>query len=367
MTASSFPPADWLRGILTLRARGQRLREDGSSLIGMQTRGASLLLLVYLALSAAVIALTAEFEKPVLFGVGFVVLVVGLGVLLYAPGDPLPRWATALVMVAPVLTMVLTVEGLTPGSLLVLQVMANGAGVTQAFLAIRRTPVCGWVSLLLCAVTVFPVAVASDFPPGRLFLVLLTNAAVLVVASLFTTVINPTAESVTALRTQTAEEFASRAADTARLRERDAQLSHLDERVRPMLVQIAAGEPLSEAQIRDCRMMEAQLRDRIRAPGLAEPDFEDLVSAARDRGVKVRLLDDSNPPRRIGATALIAMRIRAGAELQRAHSDDEVVVRILPRGRDRLGTVQVVGDGRTRRVEYDLDGQVAAETETRCE
>src|SRR5690606_40103107 len=110
--------------------------------------------------------------------------------------------------------------------------------------------------------------------------------------------------------------------------------AELDKVARPILERIAGGADLDPAERRECRLLEAELRDRLRAPELATEEIGRAARVARARGVEVVLLDD-------GGFADVPDAVReqvvelAVAELTRAESGT-VTVRVLPPGRSML-------------------------------
>ena len=82
-----------------------------------------------------------------------------------------------------------------------------------------------------------------------------------------------------------ADHAGAAAAQAAALRERDAQLGRLDDDTRDMLERIAAGEEFTAADVHRCRLIQARLRDGIRAPSLDAPELSRHRSGRRrDRG-----------------------------------------------------------------------------------
>ncbi|MBB5911885.1 signal transduction histidine kinase [Nocardia transvalensis] len=157
---------------------------------------------------------------------------------------------------------------------------------------------------------------------------------------------------------QLADESAARAAAQATLRaqgeERARQLERLDERARPMLERIAAGDGLTEAERHESRVLEAELRDSLRAPTLTTGGLVAATRGARSRGVEVLLLDDgglADAPEALTATVLEEV----AQQLDKANAGT-ITVRILPRGRHVLATILVDAPDEMRRIEIGHDG-----------
>lgn len=188
----------------------------------------------------------------------------------------------------------------------------------------------------------------------------LPNLAVLLMATFFTTVAWPRANQIYALRRETARQSTTEAAQRAAITVRAQQLAYLDDRARPLLLRISAGSPLDESVVIECGLVEAALRDRIRAPALDVPMIAEAAWAARSRGARVLLLDDRDAPGE-AAAKLEALYAGAVAALDRAGAGCDVTVRVLPSGRDRLATLTVDrGDG-LQRWEFGHDGRLLPE------
>lgn len=180
------------------------------------------------------------------------------------------------------------------------------------------------------------------------------NAAPLLMSTFFALTLRPLSRSIFELRDQSTSRVASEAAAAAVLEERDSQLRHLDEMARPLLERTVAGPELDEDDVLSCILLEAELRDSLRARGLAHSSLRAAVRAARGRGVTIVLLDDHvgvdlHPDVRdavaMSATEHIDM-IQSGS----------ATVRLLPAGRPALATM-LVDSEETYRVEYEHDGR----------
>lgn len=180
---------------------------------------------------------------------------------------------------------------------------------------------------------------------------------VLVVATLFAVMVTPMPARMRELRRQALAEAAEGAAARAAAAERDLQLRRLDERARPVLRQIADGHEFTPAEAAEVRLVEARLRDSIRAPGWDCPEVADAVWRARSAGVNVRLLDDGALDDLADGGAMRRdVRTRLVEELtavSEAGVMATVTARISPPGRDLVATIVVdAGDDR-RRVEFN--------------
>ncbi|MBF6174944.1 sensor histidine kinase [Nocardia blacklockiae] len=155
-----------------------------------------------------------------------------------------------------------------------------------------------------------------------------------------------------------ADESASGAAARATLRaqgeERARQLERLDDRARPMLERIAAGDGLTDTERYESRLLEAELRDGLRAPALTTAALAAATRGARSRGVEVLLLDDgglADAP----DTAVAAVLTEVAQQLDKANAG-AVTVRILPPARPVLATILIDAPTELRRIEIDHHG-----------
>ncbi|WP_038170506.1 hypothetical protein [Tomitella biformata] len=179
------------------------------------------------------------------------------------------------------------------------------------------------------------------------------NAGPLLMSTFFAYTIRPLGSSIYQLRAQSTRRIADEAATAAVLEARDAKLNELDQLARPLLERIASGAPLGCEERTACELLEARLRDGLRAPGLQRPDVVAAARAARSRGVVVVMLDDRGMD---GGPAELHTRLaeEVVAELD-AVADGTVTVRILPPRRKVMATILVSGE-HVRRVEFDRVG-----------
>ncbi|WP_448061257.1 hypothetical protein [Cellulomonas hominis] len=118
-----------------------------------------------------------------------------------------------------------------------------------------------------------------------------------------------------------------------------AEVREIERRVGPLLDRIATGAALDDAEREACRLLEAELRDRLRAPSLAVSPVLEASQDARRRGVDVLLLDDGGHA--AGLSGAVLARVAAAV---RGAGAGRVTVRVLPPGRGPVATV-LVDDG----------------------
>ncbi|WP_153414182.1 sensor histidine kinase [Nocardia macrotermitis] len=324
------------------------------TLLGMRTPAARLLVGGYLIAYAASIATTPALSSDPWPTLACLVLtVVATAAVLAVPGDP-PALGVSLAILA--------VGG--PGQFAIASAVSSmwqdttaqewslgTAGAVCTFLCLRGRVALGWVALLLVFVE-FAIRAGLPADGARGFTVPFLYLAPLVAATFFARIIRPVASTVLDLRADTLHRVSAEAAEAAAIAERDRQLRRLGRLTRPLLEQLAGAAPIDD--VRDeCALQEAELRDALRAPQLAQSPVVAAARAARSRGVEVLLYDEHGLD---DVTEQVRHRMRTVAvgELDRAR-DGSVVVRIQRPDRRPLVTIVANGSDGTRRTELDRD------------
>lgn len=332
--------------------------EDVRDLLGMRTRGAWLIVAAYItAMGVVTIATLDSFTGIWQAALGPLVLIAATLALVLVPGDPLPLGPTVALTAAGPIACALVLS-VTPAALdSSLQTWIHSAGTTiYCFMNVRGRRIAPWIGLI-SMVIVFAVWAAhtGHGAPYGISLVLI-DAAPLAMATLLSFTLRPTARSVFSLRTQTTARIADISAQTAAAHERSRQVRHLDALARPLMERIASGDTLTAAEREHCALLEAHLRDRLRAPILSTLDLDDAAYLARARGVEVIFLDDSGPEGPDPA-AIDAVHTVASQALGHARSGT-VCVRVWPPGRSSVASVFTTDDHGTSRTEIAASGDV---------
>lgn len=298
-------------------------------------------------------------DVPVAQFVVAIVAMLGAGaILVLLPGDPLPWPATAAVIVAGPVAVLATHLNFAEGA--VRQPWAAfAASYVLAVLAVRGRIVAAWGGAVTVAVAVAFVDIVLDISVGSLFISILALAC-LAGATVCALILRPTQRSLRLLHDDVAMRAAAEATMAAEHSERVRQLSRLDELARPMLERIARGVELTPADREICRLLEAELRDGLRAPQLATDQLNAAARGARSRGVEVLLLDDGGFA---GVTAALRARVLdlAVRELDAANGGS-VTIRVLPAGRRNLTTILASAPGGDRRTEIGATGEILVST-----
>lgn len=280
--------------------------------------------------------------------------------LIRTPGDPVPvSWTWYIAMAGPIgMAVVLSVLEIPFGTKLALWPLSATTALAT-YLCVRGRTSAAWASQMtaigLCGLW----AHLTDQGLGYGLSLSLPSLAPLLMATFFTLTIRPAASDIFALRAAATAAAAAEAAHGAVLDERDRQLVRLDAQARPLLERLADPTPLTDEERRSCALVEARLRDSLRAPVLDAPEVVDAAWQARARGVEVLLLDDHGLD---GAPEPVRERVMQAMipALSQAR-EGAVTIRILPPGRRVLATVLQADGDRITRAEYDPEGELIAD------
>jgi hypothetical protein len=321
-------------------------RHDASTIVGMQAKGAYVVAGLFVA--AAGMAMLGPEGGCVAEFVIVALLAIGTVLLLAVSGDPMPRtWAFAVAALpsAQVAVLLTVADTSATQTQEVTTTVGSGAALC-AFLCVRGRVLPGWAGEIAAFVVYWNAS--PDFAGAASTFV--TCAGLMLTATFFARVVRPAAASIYALHDERTRQVTERAAADAARDERERQLRRLDSLVRPVLVHIAESTQLDEAGTREALLVEATLRDSIRARALDVPDIVSAARSARERGVTVQLLDDGG----LGANSGQAVEFRRTVveQLDAAHSGS-ITVRVQPPDRNVLATIVVSRGDYTERFEFD--------------
>lgn len=284
---------------------------------------------VYTQLAPAVLALVAQGA-------------VGVLLLWDWPGARLPRWVAVsapLVIGASNMAVLLVIP--TPGWPGYAAWTLGSATMLCWGLIMRERRYAAWAGwVLLVATTVVwvlitgrPLILAASMTVGHM--------ATIALWDLVATWSGRVAETIAADERRQIELVAEQRAQEEVRRLQDGALASVADRALPLLGAVASGADLVPALRTRARLLEAELRDEIRAPCFTGTRVVPAARAARGRGVDVVLLDDGpeSPVGEVleGALVAEAARLLEGTETGR------VVVRRLPPGRRVAATLVAEG------------------------
>lgn len=329
---------------------------DVRDLLGMRGREARILVGVY-ALTCLLLAVYssagAMSQWPLV--VAALVCTSAAVALITVDGDPMPLGVSVAVMSTGAVASLLVFAVIPVPAVHGIQMWwpMGMSTVVFAFLCVRGRIVLAWIGLLLMIATaaLWAEATGQGFAYGvsQSFV----NAAPVLMSTVFAYTLRPLARSIYVLRDKSLVRIADEAAAAAIVEERDAQLDRLDGLARPLLERIACGDELGDDERLSSVLLEARLRDGLRAPALQDPVVVDAATAARRRGVDVVMLDDHGLDS-VAADEQERIRRQVAVELD-AVTGGSVTVRVLPPGRRALVTVLVRGES-VRRVEIGHSG-----------
>lgn len=328
-------------------------------LLGMRGGGAWLFLLMleltmmlYMARNLAAASLVAVLAgTAVMLAAGAVVLVI--------PVDPLPLPVTAFVAAAPPIATLLTVGNLTSAAAHHMMWTTYASSYLMSVLVLRGRVLSAWLGMAGVTAVIIVAAVRADTRVADV-MGSVVPIGTLIALSVFALIMRPTQRSLRILREEATIRAAAEATMAAADGERQRQLNRLDRVARPILERIAEGAELTTAEREECRLLEAELRDGLRAPQLVTDELSGAARGARSRGVEVVLLDDGGFA---GVPQWVRQRVidSAARELDAANTGS-VTVRVLPLGRRVLATVLAHSPRHDRRTEIDTDGNVTVST-----
>lgn len=273
------------------------------------------------------------------------------------PDALLPRWVARLTVIVIgavnflVLPQIITVSW--PGY----ASWCTGAGTDLSCgLLMRGRPMYAWAGSAATTLAIIYWVFSTERPPFMIFTYMLGHYFTLV-----------SWHGVAHLSTRATTQIAATQRETARLQAQQraheeadrimtSRMASVRQRVTPLLTQIADGKAPTPELCSQAYLLEAELRDEIRAPFFTGTSIVTSAQAARRRGTEVILLDDS------GDNTTIDDRTRANAvnyvtKLLDLTQSNRVVIRLNPPRRPTLLTI-VTDDTR-----YRLDRQGAPMTE----
>lgn len=341
------------------------MQEDVRDLMGMRTPQA------WIVLGAYIIAMTtvAVYQMSVVSNIaplvaGLLVFCAATVAVVRLGDDPISPWMTALLTAAGPIGCAL-ILAVTPtvdlSSLLFTWIHGAGTAV-YCFINVRGRYIAPWIGLVSMMAVAALWAGHHGLSMATAALLVGVDAAPITMALMFARTLRPTARTVFALRAATTERISKTAAENASADERSRQAHRLNNLARPLLERIASGTALTADERSQCAVLEAHLRDQLRAPVLAQLGIDVAAFGARTRGVEVVLIDDSahrgDADPMLNSAVVAALQDHATQVLDAA-DDGRVFVRISAPDRPIAASVLAHPDsGPTVRAEIASDGTV---------
>ncbi|WP_454926427.1 sensor histidine kinase [Actinomyces oris] len=224
-------------------------------------------------------------------------------------------------------------------------------------LLMRGRPVYAWAGSAATTLAVAYWVTSTERPPFMIFTYMLGHYFTLA-----------SWHGVAHLSTRATTQIAATQRETARLQAQQraheeadrimtSRMASVRQRVTPLLTQIADGKAPTPKLRSQAYLLEAELRDEIRAPFFTGTSIVTSAQAARRRGTEVILLDDS------GDNTTIDDQVRTNAvnyvtKFLNVTQSNRVVIRLNPPRRPTLLTI-VTDDTRYR---LDRQGELIAES-----
>jgi hypothetical protein len=283
-------------------------------------------------------------------------------VFLAMPGDTLPIVTTVIIATVPTVVATLMSFTLPASSNLGYSAWHFGAdGFLMFFLALRNRPGWAWAGLAgMWAVTLIW-SNLSGLGTGEGIALVQREAGVLLIGTLFNFGFSRTSARVSALQCVQLEKQRLSAEGEASMETRVKRTAHLDRSATAMLIRLSSGTPLSDEDRASCLLLEASLRDSVRARSLHREPVESEANAARFRGVEVTLLDDSGCT---DLSGIIGARVHERLLAAVAHELRESVsgrltARVVPMDREILATITRDTGGPSEILEVTREGFLA--------
>ena len=325
------------------------MHADTSPVLRLNGRPGRVLLGIYAAGTTLVAALNfGALNSPIAGAIGLGLLWLALVILALPGDDPLSaRFSFAVLGATTAITLLSAWNVATPNNPGYSAWHLGAVTLVLLVLALRGRRALAWAGFGVLAV----ISIVSTFSTGQVLLGAVNDiarqAGTLAIGTLFALVLRRAGRTIAAIHDSQLVRTGREAATDAAARERTIQNDRLERDARPALERLLHPQPLSAAELQAIAMLEASLRDGIHAAGFASTRVAREVRIARERGVRVILVDDrgadlSEADRDIAETALIT-------ELRMLHTGT-LTARLSPADTSELASIVVSGDGRQHSV-----------------
>jgi hypothetical protein len=325
---------------VTTATVGSRSGTSTSDLLRLGTIGAYLMFALFTATNIVFVVFNPLPNSIPSYVALFVVTAAALVVARPGP-DPLPLPLAILVSsVAPISAALISWNLPTSGSPGYENWHLGACAFLMFFLVLRNRPLWAWIGLVaMAAVTIgWTVDVGQGVLSGvnqvdRHF-------GILLIGTLFNFAFQRTSARIRLIQIAEQDRLVADAVADEATATRRRYAAALGESTREMLLLITRRGNLDEADQRECLLIEASLRDRLRGRSFYRHTLIDEVRAARIRGVDVVLLDDRGPADGTIADEELRDAVAAVVAEELATLDaGKLTARMLPRGRSVIATV----------------------------
>ena len=220
-------------------------------------------------------------------------------------------------------------------------------------LALRGRRGWAWGGFALLAAVSIVTGVFSDQNALTVINDVARQSGTLLLGTLFALVLRRSSQTITAIQSNQLTRTTVAAASAAATRERAAQNARLERDARPALERILQPQPLSPDEQQHFSLLEATLRDGIRASGFSSERIAEATRAARQRGLTVVLLDDRGGELVDGERDIVEAAL---LEQLTGTAEGAITARLSPLDREELATIVIEEGGQYRRVVVTHDG-----------
>lgn len=323
-------------------------------MLGLRTRrlhiAVTFLFLAYAAVRATSFTESRSDGQWILEALGAVGLAVAAYRVLLGEEDPLPRSSSVVVAGVGVggLAAVWWATPATVGAWLQVGAPLVVFAVVAGLLTLRGRTVAAWTACaaVLALAVWWSVQRGGTVVGGGQLTVRMVMA--LLPATLMASLVRPMLRLTGALEERRIDAARSAAVTEATAAERGRRLRRFEADVRPYLQKVADGDEFDEAAVARLRAVEHDLRDAVRGRGWWSTQMRQTLAEARERGVAVRVLDDSGDDLSPADMAILHSEL---TQTLGTATGGVVTARILPNGREDVAVITVVAsDGVIRRV-----------------
>ena len=220
-------------------------------------------------------------------------------------------------------------------------------------LALRGRRGWAWVGFALLAAVSIVTGVFSDQDGLMVINDVARQSGTLLLGTLFALVLRRSSQTITAIQSNQLTRTTVAAASAAATRERAAQNARLERDARPALERILQPDPLTAEEQEHFFLLEATLRDGIRASGFSSERIAEATRSARQRGLTVVLLDDRGGELVDGERKVVEAAL---LDQLATTAEGAITARLSPLDREELATIVVEEGGEYRRVVVTHDG-----------
>jgi hypothetical protein len=178
------------------------------------------------------------------------------------------------------------------------------------------------------------------------------QAGTLLIGTLFSVILRRAARSIAAIDATRMTRVTRDAATATAIRERAVQNARLERDARPALARIVHEAPLSAQELRAIALLEESLRDGITAAGFSGSQLADEIRFARERGIRIVLVDDRGTELDTPGQERVEQALIAEIRLARFGT---VTARLSPDDRPELATIIVDEGGSYRSIVVTRD------------